>query len=176
MNKGVIILDGEWGFGKTTFVKMWEAQCKEEGQPVLYYDAFAHDYAEDVFSSLAAEIIAYYEEQEQSDSEFLKDVTNTAFNVAKAIAPHVLKSGLRQIGITDEVIEAAKDAIAAGYAESDVKALQQRLKGRNDEKECFLAFRKALTDIVSINKNDFPLYGPTYCRKAYHSINACINI
>ena len=83
---------------------MWEAQCKKEGQPVLYYDAFAHDYAEDVFSSLAAEIFEYYEKQEQADPEYLKNVANTAFNVAKAIAPHVLKYTLSKVGFSEEAI------------------------------------------------------------------------
>jgi energy-coupling factor transporter ATP-binding protein EcfA2 len=42
----VISLDGKWGEGKTTFVKMWQGLLNERGVPSIYIDAFQNDYTE----------------------------------------------------------------------------------------------------------------------------------
>ena len=46
---------GDWGSGKTTFIKLWEAYVKEnreEEYSLVHVDAFAKDYIEDPFSML----------------------------------------------------------------------------------------------------------------------------
>ena len=35
----VMALGGEWGSGKTTFVKMWRQHLKNEGYKTLYFNA-----------------------------------------------------------------------------------------------------------------------------------------
>lgn len=40
----VVSIDGKWGEGKTTFVKMWQGLLKENGVPSIYIDAFQNDY------------------------------------------------------------------------------------------------------------------------------------
>ena len=37
----VMGLDGEWGSGKTTFVKMWSQHLKNNGYKTLYFNAWA---------------------------------------------------------------------------------------------------------------------------------------
>jgi len=48
----VIVLDGQWGSGKSTFLKMWAGHLRQHGLPVVYFDAFANDYVEDAFTGL----------------------------------------------------------------------------------------------------------------------------
>jgi hypothetical protein len=51
----VIALDGEWGSGKSFFLKCWVGAHKLEnnGQATtIYFDAFAHDYLEDPLIAL----------------------------------------------------------------------------------------------------------------------------
>jgi hypothetical protein len=38
----VIALDGKWGEGKTTFVKMWQGLMAEANVPNIYIDAFSN--------------------------------------------------------------------------------------------------------------------------------------
>jgi predicted KAP-like P-loop ATPase len=47
----VIAVDNEWGTGKTTFLKMWAGELRKLGVPVIYFDAFQHDYVEDAFTA-----------------------------------------------------------------------------------------------------------------------------
>jgi type IV secretory pathway VirB4 component len=35
----VIAIDGQWGSGKTTFLKMWAGELRKSGFPVIYFDA-----------------------------------------------------------------------------------------------------------------------------------------
>ena len=52
----VISLDGRWGEGKTTFIKMWRGLLREDGIPSIYFDAFAHDHTADAFMSIASSL------------------------------------------------------------------------------------------------------------------------
>ncbi len=64
----VISLDGRWGEGKTTFVKMWQGLLSESNIPNIYIDAFANDYLDDAFISVASAITAFVEENIEEDS------------------------------------------------------------------------------------------------------------
>lgn len=57
----VIALDGRWGEGKSTFIKMWQGHLTEAGVPSIYIDAFENDYSDDAFISIASAITSYVE-------------------------------------------------------------------------------------------------------------------
>jgi hypothetical protein len=53
----VLTIEGEWGTGKTSFIRMWKARLKMLPNFVpIYYDAFSIDFTDDPFVSLAASI------------------------------------------------------------------------------------------------------------------------
>ena len=49
----VILLDGPWGSGKTTFTQQWAGLLRHRGHAVVQFDAFANDYEDDAFIALA---------------------------------------------------------------------------------------------------------------------------
>lgn len=51
-----INIDARWGFGKSFFLKRWKADLEDDGYWVIYYNAWANDYAMDPLSSLIVEI------------------------------------------------------------------------------------------------------------------------
>ena len=55
----VISLDGHWGEGKTTFVKMWQGLLTKANIHNIYIDAFANDHVNDAFISVASAILSY---------------------------------------------------------------------------------------------------------------------
>jgi energy-coupling factor transporter ATP-binding protein EcfA2 len=59
----VIGLNGHWGEGKTTFVKMWQGLLSKENIPNVYIDAFENDYLEDAFMVVASSINDYIEKE-----------------------------------------------------------------------------------------------------------------
>jgi predicted KAP-like P-loop ATPase len=64
----VIAVDGQWGSGKTTFLKMWAGELRKAGFPVVYFDAFQSDYTEDAFTALASEIISLAETKRKANT------------------------------------------------------------------------------------------------------------
>ena len=70
----VISLDGKWGEGKTSFVKMWQGLLVENRIPNIYIDAFKHDYSDDAFIAIAGAITAYIEEHEKKMGQLLKNL------------------------------------------------------------------------------------------------------
>ena len=65
----VNILDGPWGVGKSTFVKMWRAMLRERGIPSVYVDAFAQDYISDPFEALCGTFVRAAEAAHKEDTE-----------------------------------------------------------------------------------------------------------
>jgi len=152
----VMVLDAPWGSGKTTFVRMWAGYLRNEGFPVVHFDAFANDYTQDAFLALAAEIAdiargssaatapvydEYIAKAKKAGSVLLR---STAKISAKALTLGALSSGdLTEIGelLSGDVAQEAS-AIADTYLES-------RLKGHSEERNAFSEFRKALASLAS---------------------------
>ena len=49
-------LDGAWGTGKTTFVKMWQQQLNNHEFKTIYFNAWEHDYMTDPLVALMGEL------------------------------------------------------------------------------------------------------------------------
>ena len=56
---GVLAVDGDWGEGKTTFIRCWkhEREQQEGMGKTIYFDAFTRDHAEDPFLPLVGVIL-----------------------------------------------------------------------------------------------------------------------
>ena len=86
----VISLDGKWGEGKTSFVKMWQGLLVENRIPNIYIDAFKHDYSDDAFIAIAGEIIAYIEKHEKKNGTIAETFKKKAIIVGRKISPLLL--------------------------------------------------------------------------------------
>ncbi|MEZ6853147.1 P-loop NTPase fold protein [Halodesulfovibrio aestuarii] len=105
-----VILDSPWGTGKSTFIEMWCGHMRQQGFPVIHFDAFKHDHVDDAFGALAGEVFAKAEEYctavkdqekgelllsgEQRDS--LKNKAKNLFNVTRRFGKVVLKTGVKE--------------------------------------------------------------------------------
>lgn len=52
----VMAVDAGWGMGKTTFLRMWAQHLRNERFPVVEFNAWETDFAQDPFIALASEI------------------------------------------------------------------------------------------------------------------------
>ena len=52
----VLVVDAPWGAGKTTFLRMWSQYLREEGFPVIDFNAWESDFSEDPFMALCTRI------------------------------------------------------------------------------------------------------------------------
>ncbi|MBL0671345.1 hypothetical protein JD504_11340 [Aeromonas hydrophila] len=148
----VISLDGRWGEGKTTFVKMWQGLLKEKGVPSIYIDAFQNDYTEDAFISVASAITAYVDQhtiQAEKSSEFSDKAKKVGIRLLSWSAKIGIKTATLGI-IKESDIEALSeisDDIATDTSETVATLVQDRLSTHSKENEIIQSFRESLSGV-----------------------------
>ena len=142
----VIVLDGEWGTGKTTFMKQWCGLLKNNDIPVIYFDAFANDYHDDFFSSLAAETYACLPKGKD-----LSNFLERAVAAGRILLPSLAKITLNSlISIEGEDIDAAKEAYGALTSKALNEEIRKRIEKRDEEKEAIAAFKSSLSSVPEL--------------------------
>jgi KAP family P-loop domain len=161
----VIAVDGQWGSGKSTFLKMWAGELRKNDIPVIYFDAFENDYLDDAFMALASEIIKLAKEKNVA-TESQRAFYEKTSNVASAILSSALKLAVKvgTAGILDGIeLGNAKEAVteAAKSAEERLNQLiDERLAQMDAEKAIIPAFKEALSSLprlLSNSDSDKPL-------------------
>lgn len=141
----VIALDGEWGSGKSHFLKLWTgAHVKENNGTarVIYFDAFEHDFLDDPPTSLIAKISAPPKDE---------PATTKAFNTVRTLGAKLALPAARLAlaAATAGVSEVAGSVMNAMAAEAPnvVDAFWQEQEAR---RAAMGEFREALTDLTKV--------------------------
>lgn len=155
----VIGLSGQWGEGKTTFVKMWQKHMENKDIASIYFDAFEYDYLEDVFLSLAIEIYNYAKVNGLTAKEAYLNKSKNTYHLLQAMiaktSPINIDSSLQEnlIGNENQPFDIAK-IIKDNLNFSLDNAFEQALK----QKEVFRDFKKSLSQLANQASNqDMPL-------------------
>ena len=104
LNCGAVLgLDARWGEGKTWFVRHWAKHLDETQHNVIYLDAFANDYLDDPFLTIAAEISQTFKESKEIDDNEIKDfnakTASVLISLAAVIPIIAAKAGMHWIGL-----------------------------------------------------------------------------
>ena len=150
----VISLDGKWGEGKTTFVKMWQGLLSENNIPNIYIDAFANDYVDDAFISIASAITKYANENFPiGKDETLKEFKGKAKKVGVQLLSWSAKVGIKAatLGIVkDSDIDELKDIsndLAKGTSDVVGDFVEERLTSHAKDIEIIESFKSILSKI-----------------------------
>jgi len=149
----VLALDGQWGSGKTTFLKMWAGELRKSGFPVVYLDAFRNDYADDAFTAVAGEIIALANLQRKAGATSAKIFLEKAVGAGKVILRSGLKLGLKAatLGALDAAdFENIGSDLAKEASELEDKYVGELLTKQKQVKEVIQAFQDALQDLPAL--------------------------
>jgi len=150
----VIAVDGQWGSGKTTFIKMWAGLLRQMGHPVIYFDAFASDYIDDAFLAIAGEVVSLSQKTKNATTSAHKKFLSRAARAGRAILRSGTKIGVKAatLGVLDaadlaDLKSVANDIADELGAKSDeyIKALLTR---HGDEQKNIEGFRKALSELA----------------------------
>ena len=123
-----MVLDGEWGTGKSVFAAQWAGLLRNQGHEVVYLDAFECDAHDDAFFALFAPIYRSI----SSDDQVRKLVVNAGLELLRTVAGN---AGIPLAGAILDHITTTKGA-------DDV--LQARLNRVEQEASAISEFRKAL--------------------------------
>lgn len=156
----VISLDGKWGEGKTTFVKMWQGLLSASDIPNLYIDAFANDYVDDAFITVASAITNYAEANIIKDhQEKLSELKEKSKKVGGQLLSWSARIGVKAatLGIIkDSDIEGLKDIKGdLSKTTSDLVAgfVEERIAAHSNDIALIKSFRGLLSELPSKLQN-----------------------
>jgi len=141
----VISIDGRWGEGKTTFIKMWQGLLKENNIPSIYIDAFENDYTGDAFMSIAGAITTYVDSH-AIDTEKKEEFKDKAKRVGVQLISWTARVGVKAatLGIIKdsdiEAVNVIKESLANDGADEISKLVKDRLSRQSIEKKPYPFF------------------------------------
>lgn len=137
----VIALNGAWGTGKTTFLKMWKQHMMNEGFPVIYYNAWEDDICEEPMLSMLREL------KELNKEDGLDNVFRTG---AKVVTGALAGAFTAAAGVLGEI---AKGAVEGGMKQLE-DSVYESLKEENARMKLMQDFKESLTDYMTIVCNE----------------------
>ncbi len=141
----VISINGEWGTGKTTFVRMWRQLLIDNGYRTLFFNAWETDFFDDALTALLGEL-----KNEFPNSDKFKNIIEKGSKLTLNIGEAVAKGFLRKFtGVEFEAISAGVSTIKDQFAES----IDTYSKKKTDLEE----FRQLLSELVASVSNGKPV-------------------
>lgn len=151
----VIALDGAWGTGKSTFLKMWAGDLRKAGFSVISFDAFENDYVEDAFAVIAREIVSFAEIAAASHKSEVELLAKKAIKVSKILGTNALKVGVKLAtfyAISSEDLKDVKDDIAQAASDITDGYLNELITSASQQKSEIESFKSALQALPDLLK------------------------
>lgn len=128
-------INADWGYGKTTFIKMWEKVLQNEGYPTIYFNAWETDFVADPMMALIDGLRNGFE---------AKDLPGELLQKVKAFwkTASKLVQLVPQYRIIGEIAEALQEGIGDCTEDND------ELQKCTSIKQLVYTFRKQLSDFA----------------------------
>ena len=130
----VLGLNGEWGQGKTTFLRMWEQDLKDNGYRTIFFNAWNSDYQEDPLIALMSELSDLFHSDEKV-SMVIEKGSRFLIRFGTALGKGLIKKAT-EVDL-DSVIDEASDMML------------ESVKAHQDRKQSLIDFRNALTELIA---------------------------
>jgi hypothetical protein len=145
----VLALNNKWGTGKTTFVKMWEQDLKNNNFQTLYFNAWENDFENNPLTALMGELKTLT--TKETEPEFKKTLKKASI-LTKNIAPIIAKA------IADRYIDtdAIKDAIV-GVTKGLSDVFENEVNEYATKKKSISDFRLSLSEFIANTNEGKPL-------------------
>nr|WP_253246528.1 P-loop NTPase fold protein [Snodgrassella alvi] len=180
-------MDGGWGQGKTTFIKMWQQYLKNLHIPTIYFNAWESDYTDDALIALIGEISLSIEKlkiQDKTKAEkIIAPIYKYAAKFAKAVAPSAANLSIKAIsgGLTNaDELSKTLSALGESLVKEQVKKYEESRKTLSKFKEelsklaqCYTGGDKQKPLVIFIDELDRcrPDFAIEVLEKAKHLFN-----
>ena len=151
----VIVLDGPWGSGKTTFTQQWAGLLRQRGHAVVQFDAFAHDYQDDAFVALAGEVLAQSQHEDTKGFEKYKASLRKAAGAVRkklpSIATHTvvnLVPGVLFLPFFSKLLSAGFLKLFEAIESAQTSQLEKRIEKSHESAKAVSEFRKCLSELA----------------------------
>ena len=137
----VIALDGQWGTGKTYFLKRWvAAHTRDNGgtNTTIYFDSFANDYLSDPLVALVAALSDRLQKDNRSKISKLKQTTNKLIKPATRLSLSIATAG------ATTVLSDVGDLVAKAIEEEGKKAFDELWRREQTRHQAMREFHNAI--------------------------------
>lgn len=141
----VLAINGEWGTGKTTFIKMWRQSLIDNEFDTLYFNVWENDFISDPLVGFIGEF-KELNPNHKLDTE-LNKITTTASKIVHSMLP-TLARGYIKLKIGSDIVETYNDC-------TDV--LNKEFRDYEDQKNSIKDFRNALGEFVNKCNTEKPI-------------------
>lgn len=145
----VLALNNKWGAGKTTFVKMWEQDLKNNEFQTLYFNAWENDFENNPLTALMGELKTLTTKKTASEfKKTLKKASALTKNIAPIIAKAIADRYIDTEGIKDAIVGVTKGL--SDVFENEVMEYEKKKKSVSD-------FRQSLSEFIANTNKGKPL-------------------
>ncbi len=147
----VMAINGKWGSGKTTFVKMWQQQMINECYETIYYNSWENDFLSDPLIGIIAE---FKKKSQTGGEQRIEKFTNTVRKISLSMVPSLLAlmakyfTGLNAEDLEKVIKDGSKEAI---------DLLNKTVDNYIEQQQSIKEFRRALADYITDITPDKPL-------------------
>lgn len=160
----VLCIDGGWGQGKTTFIKMWQQYLKNLHIPTIYFNAWESDYTNDALIALIGEISLAIDNLSGEAESKAKGL----LSIVKDKIRYLIKDGSSKEWLT--IVSAIGSFISKGHIKADkivefatnlnAALAKDQIEKYEKSKQVLLEFKQALSRLAecySSNEEKKPL-------------------
>lgn len=144
----VLCIDGGWGQGKTTFIKMWQQSLKNQDIPTIYFNAWESDYTDDALIALIGEIGLSIQELAGEDKttaeKIIGRIYKFAANFTKATAPTMANLGIK--AASGGLISA--DEISTAFGNLSESLVKEQITKYEESRKTLGSFKEALSELA----------------------------
>lgn len=146
----VISIQAPWGWGKTTFVKMWKTQLESLGHICFYFNAWENDFVEDPLIAFIGEINKTIKEKQVKNkfNSQIKKIQSVGAKIVRRALPLTIQIATQGI-LGQDAVKKASDMLfssgdeIAGFAS---ELAEERIKQYESDKNGFQEFKKELAE------------------------------
>jgi hypothetical protein len=144
----VMSINADWGAGKTTLVKLWQAHLeKEKGVKSIYFSAWEDDFSKEPLISILGEINKYISSNFEDTSPTVEN-----FKKVKEFGGKVLRRGLPALikGATSGILDVEKgieEAVGAISEQTTKELIEQYSKNKEITEKFKESIHKVLENI-----------------------------
>lgn len=145
-NTGMVLsINGEWGSGKTTFIRMWRQQLIDNGYKTLYFNAWTTDFFDDALTALLGEL-----KNEFPKNELFTNIIEKGSKISLNVGEAIIKGLLHKFsGVEIDAIVAGISSVKEQFSES-IESYSKRKTDLND-------FRNSLSELVESESKGKPV-------------------
>jgi len=144
----VLALNSKWGTGKTTFVRMWEQELKNNGYKTMYFNAWENDFEMEPMIAFLGEMKSI---MGKDDSTF-KSLVSKGVTVAKNVLPALVKAAAAKYLDIPVLVDAIENTTKAA-----TELLENEVSEYANKKKGLIDFKKELEKYVKENGNEKPV-------------------